>query len=323
MELISVIIPVYNSEQYLHRCLDSVLAQSYDNLEIILVDDGSTDKSPLICEEFAAKDMRARVIHQYNQGLWAARNSGRDAAHGDYLFFPDSDDYFHRETLKILYDAINSGPGYELAIAGRKRTDSLDEDVSSAVTPSLEEWPQQRLLKTLTSEKSDSYCVYVWNKLYRASLLEEISSRKYFRSEDLDLNMRVFFRLDKAIVVKNVLYYWYQHEGSLTHMQDAWDIYFECRTDIYYRNAMDMPQNLRRFKHLLLRRLYRKIVIWRQRMWRTARREEVVKTCRHYFNDTRMAYLFNLRIPLYERIGVSTLVAFPRLAFRVLKALGN
>ena len=97
MPKVSVIIPVYNVEQYLNRCIDSVLNQTYKDFEIILVDDGSTDKSGEICDVYAEKDSRITVIHKENGGLSDARNFGIDAARGDFLTFLDSDDYFHPE----------------------------------------------------------------------------------------------------------------------------------------------------------------------------------------------------------------------------------
>ncbi len=100
--LISVIVPVYNVEAYLPRCLDSIANQTYRNLDIILVDDGSTGGSGMLCDEYAARDSRVRVIHQSNKGLWAARNAGQDAANGDFLFFPDADDYFHYDMIRLM-----------------------------------------------------------------------------------------------------------------------------------------------------------------------------------------------------------------------------
>ena len=105
-EKISVIIPVYNVEAYLERCLNTVCGQSYKNLEIILVDDGSTDNCLQICEEFAERDDRIKVIHQSNQGVSAARNTGLDAATGDYIAFVDSDDYIHPEMYERLYSLL-------------------------------------------------------------------------------------------------------------------------------------------------------------------------------------------------------------------------
>lgn len=322
-ELISVIIPVYNSETYLPRCLEAVSAQTYDYLEIILVDDGSTDGSFQICADFAARDGRARVIRQENQGLWAARNTGQDAAQGTYLFFPDSDDYFHRDILRLLYEAINSGPGYDLAIVNRKITWSEKEDVSFPVTPVWTEWSQQRLIETLLAEKEDANCVYMWNKLFRRTLIDDLRTRPYLRSQDLDFNIRTFLRLDKAIVIENELYYWRWHEGSLIKAPDARDIFYECRTDIFYRNALALPKDCAHFRSLLLRRLYRRMLFWRHRNWNTPRRTSVTQTCRQYTKDTWRAYLTSPGIPIYEKLSILTLTFCPKLAYRVLKASGN
>ena len=104
--MISIIVPVYNVEKYLSRCLDSILVQTYRDFELILVDDGSTDRSGAICDEYASRDERIKLIRQSNQGLSVARNVGLDAARGDYIGFVDSDDYIHPETYQILLDAL-------------------------------------------------------------------------------------------------------------------------------------------------------------------------------------------------------------------------
>ena len=102
MPTISVIVPVYRVEKYIRRCVDSILAQSFRDYELILVDDGSPDYSGAICDEYATRDPRIRVIHKENGGLSSARNVGIDAASGEYLFFMDSDDIIHPDTLRIL-----------------------------------------------------------------------------------------------------------------------------------------------------------------------------------------------------------------------------
>ena len=106
MEKISVIIPVYNVEKFIEQSIKSVLNQTYKNLEIILVDDGSTDSSGSICDEYSKKDKRIKVIHQDNKGLSGARNSGLDIATGKYIMFLDSDDYFENNSCEILYSEI-------------------------------------------------------------------------------------------------------------------------------------------------------------------------------------------------------------------------
>lgn len=102
-DLISVIVPVYNVEKYLHKCINSILNQTYKNLEIILIDDGSTDNSGKICDEYALKDNRIKVIHKENGGLSSARNAGLDICSGDYIGFVDSDDYIAEDMYEYLY----------------------------------------------------------------------------------------------------------------------------------------------------------------------------------------------------------------------------
>lgn len=118
-EKISVIVPVYNVEKYIEECISSIMRQTFDNLEIILVDDGSTDNSGKICDELAKKDLRINVIHQSNQGLSAARNTGLKHAMGDYISFIDSDDYIHIDMLNKLYEAIINSDS-DLAICNYK-----------------------------------------------------------------------------------------------------------------------------------------------------------------------------------------------------------
>ena len=105
-ELVSVIVPVYNVELYLKFCVESIIMQTYENLEIILVDDGSKDGSPHICDAFLNKDKRVRVIHQQNQGLSAARNAGIEVARGKYFTFVDSDDYIRKDMIERLVNLV-------------------------------------------------------------------------------------------------------------------------------------------------------------------------------------------------------------------------
>ena len=129
MPTISVIVPVYKVEKYIHRCVDSILGQTYADFELILVDDGSPDNCGAICDDYAAKDNRVVVIHQKNGGLSAARNAGIDTAQGEYLFFLDSDDVIHPDCLKILMACIQT-TGAETALGRftRFHEESVAED---------------------------------------------------------------------------------------------------------------------------------------------------------------------------------------------------
>ncbi|GMO37902.1 MAG: hypothetical protein Ta2B_17610 [Termitinemataceae bacterium] len=125
MPVISVIIPVYNVEHYLRRCLDSVLAQTFTDFECILIDDGSPDKSPAICDEYAKKDSRFVVIHQANAGVSAARNAGLDIAQGEWITFVDSDDWIEPDMLRVLYQNAVKHQS-DVSVCGVQRTDGTE-----------------------------------------------------------------------------------------------------------------------------------------------------------------------------------------------------
>ena len=134
MPTISVIVPVYKVEPYLHRCVDSILNQTFEDFELILVDDGSPDNCPVICDEYAAKDSRVVVIHQENGGLSAARNAGIDWAfansNSQWLSFVDSDDWIHPQTLEHLLRAVEEN-GTKISICGYEESDGSNVDFTS------------------------------------------------------------------------------------------------------------------------------------------------------------------------------------------------
>lgn len=166
--MISIIVPVYNAEQYLHRCIDSILAQSYTHFELLLIDDGSKDASGDICDEYAAKDTRVRVFHKENGGVSSARNLGLDNAQGDYITFCDADDYVGTEWLAAYRDAIAGD--IDLAIQGYYVIDGRNT-VEKLLQPhsgnSIE--AKRKLIESQFAQ--DTY-YYLWVKLFRRDLLE-------------------------------------------------------------------------------------------------------------------------------------------------------
>lgn len=172
---ISIIIPVYNAENYLRRCIDSVLSQSFTEFELILVDDGSKDKSPQICDEYASQDTRVRVIHKANGGVSAARNDGLDIAKGEYVTFIDSDDWVEREYLETLsnyrnYDIVFFShrmiyeDSYAAEFVFEEKTGN-DNDIWSVVSS----------LKSNATNKN--FYGYTWNKMFRRFIIEEFNIR--------------------------------------------------------------------------------------------------------------------------------------------------
>lgn len=210
--LISVIVPVYNVGLYLKECLDSIIAQTYKNLEIILVDDGSTDDCPMICDEYEKKDDRIVVIHQKNGGLGAARNSGLEISKGEYVGFVDSDDVIHPEMFGILLGMMGGRKDIITMVhAVRKR-----ELLGSIIDPALKESsPEQAIIGIFTKDSLSRYVV-IWNKLYPKALIGEIRFGSEPIQEDAHFNVRVVRNAKLLLENPSTLYYWRERYGSLS-----------------------------------------------------------------------------------------------------------
>lgn len=222
--LISIIIPVYNVEQYLPNCLSSIAEQTYKHFEAILVDDGATDLSGTICEKYSLNDSRFRVIHQENQGLSSARNTGLKVAKGEYISFIDGDDYIHPQMIETLYNAaIETGCKVSM-INGKivKHYSSPEGEVAKK----LQIINQDTLVNNLFNPPHDDLLFkysYVWNKLYHKSIIEGLSFNNAL-CEDMDFNIRVFLKIDKLAFVDTRLYYYFQRESSLTQSKRSFRI---------------------------------------------------------------------------------------------------
>ena len=167
MDLISVIVPVYNVEKYLDKCIQSIVDQTYTNLEIILVDDGSPDNSGAICDEWAEKDNRIKVIHKANGGLSDARNAGLDIATGEYIAFVDSDDYIELDFYDKLYNVIKA-TNCDISICNlRKVYENNNVSVNNCDTFEITEYSTTEAMSALIDDKIRQV---VWNKLYKADI---------------------------------------------------------------------------------------------------------------------------------------------------------
>ena len=228
--MVSVIIPVYNVEKYINKCVDSVINQTYKDLEIILVDDGSTDKSGIICDEYEKKDSRIKVIHRMNGGLSAARNSGIDAATGEYYLFIDSDDYVSENMIDIMYSALKDNDA-EISVCGfRKVYDNGDEEKSDDKQEEYAVNSSKRIYKVFSGRESCMQMynpcravetVVAWNKLYKSSLFGTGTDRIRYPEgkihEDEFTTYKLLYRASQVVYVWNTLYYYVQRSGSITN----------------------------------------------------------------------------------------------------------
>lgn len=209
LPLISVIVPVYNVESYIHRCVNSICNQTYTNLEIILVDDGSPDNCGQICDEYAQKDKRIIVVHQENGGLSVARNSGLDRCTGEYIGFVDSDDYIHPEMYERLYQDICK---YHVKLAfchpNMCRGGIPIVDLS---LPSECKTKEYIILKSMT----ENIWWAAWTKLYERSLFDTLRYPKGKNNEDYPITMRIYDMCDRIAVNYNKLYNYCIRENSI------------------------------------------------------------------------------------------------------------
>lgn len=242
--LISVIVPVYRVEEYLERCVKSILSQTYKNLEVILVDDGSPDQCPAICDACAEKDVRVKVIHQENKGLSGARNAGINAASGEYLAFVDSDDYVSPHFIEELYQLLqDTGCAIGQCRFSYVKGDGLVEEGDSAFCI----YRGESLMEQLYGPEEKATCfVVAWNKLYRAKLFKETGIRypEGRIHEDEATTYRLFHEAKKLAFLDRALYgYYTENGGSITSVFSAkrlqWLTAHEERIAFFKKNGYE------------------------------------------------------------------------------------
>ena len=212
-DLISIIIPVYKVEEYLEKCIESVLKQTYTNLQIILVDDGSPDNCGKICDEYAKKDPRIEVIHKVNGGLSDARNVGIAKAKGKYIGFVDSDDYIKEDMYEILINLIKE---YDADVSICNLYDVIDgKEYIRNNENGIQEYSRLEILKEVLLDKNIQS--YAWNKLYKKELFDEIKYPIGKKYEDIGTTFYVFEKCNKIVVTSKPEYYYLKRSDSLVN----------------------------------------------------------------------------------------------------------
>ncbi len=209
---ISVIVPVYNVEEYLKRCLDSIINQTYKNLEIILINDGSTDNSGMICDEYKKIDHRIKVIHKKNEGQSKTRNRGIDIAKGEYISFIDSDDFIHKDFYKELMNLIEKNES-TLAICGYQ-TFTKEEEIKQTTTIKRTKLTNSEALGCLFDKQTYKIENYLCNKLYHKDLFNEIRMPVNDIYEDISIMYKLFDKAKNISFVSKDMYYYFQRANS-------------------------------------------------------------------------------------------------------------
>ena len=226
-KLVTIIVPVYNVERYLRKCVNSIIAQTYENIEIILIDDGSTDESGTICDEYLVKDNRIKVIHKENEGLSKARNVGIDISHGDFITFIDSDDYFDKKFVENMLK-IAAELNADLVISGLKDVFEKQKKVyaneSNYYTILSKE---ETYRKVLLQEEID---VSANAKLYKREIFTDIRYPVGELYEDIKIIDKIIEKADKIAYTKYKGYFYLQRNGSIMHSKISKDQFILLET---------------------------------------------------------------------------------------------
>ena len=214
-KLVSVIVPIYNSEKYLNQCIESILNQSYKNFEVLLIDDGSKDGSLEICNKYALMDNRVKVYHKENEGIAKTRNYGLRVSSGEYVTFVDSDDYVHQDFLRVLFEAIEKNH-CELSICSFSRF--TDNEIIHNTMGMSKTVDQQELELLMFTDENIGKAN--WNKLYSAKLLNNIKFIDICLGEDYVFNFEYIKKVKKAAVIKDELYHYRITPYSLSNISE-------------------------------------------------------------------------------------------------------
>lgn len=211
-DLVSIVVPVYKVEKYIRECIDSILNQTYKNLEVILVDDGSLDNCPYICDQYALKDKRITVYHKKNGGLSDARNYGLKMANGRYVMFIDSDDYIENDMVEtLLKNIINYKADISICDCYFLYKDKI---IKNDVENNIQEMSHDEALLRLN--KQNSFGFAAWNKMYKKELFSTISFPKGKVNEDWYIMYKIFDKAKKVIYQPIAKYYYRQRKSSIS-----------------------------------------------------------------------------------------------------------
>ena len=314
MPAISVIVPVYNVHEYIGRCIESILGQTFADFELILVDDGSTDGSRDICADFAQRDGRVILLNNNHKGVSAARNAGLDIARGEYIAFVDGDDAVHTYFLEILYK--NKA---EIAVANYREVQATEISADSKVDICTQLLSQERALELLF----DDVCfMVVWGKLYSRSVIGKHRFKPIAMSEDVEFNSRVLVCVKNVVFIDNALYMWTVRPQSTIRSR-----FSETNLDMVRGNLkayFNVAGYGERCASFALRRLYKVIVALRYNGTKEYA-TEIQNVNSEAIEKTRRAFLKNRYIGIVFKAVMMMFVAFPfsYSIFRYFAAIGR
>jgi len=309
--LITVIIPVYNVEKYLNRCIESIINQTYKNLEIILVDDGSTDNSGKICDEYALKDNRIKVIHKQNGGVSSARNKGLEVATGEYIGFVDSDDYIEKDMYEYLYNGCVF----------------FNAQISSCSTlfegKVIDKQKREFYIQKDFIENFNTFPCSVWNRLFKKDLIYGLRFDEHiFFGEDLLFSFFAFFKSQKVCFLKENKYNYISNTNSLSRIKfnvkklDCFKV-TEIIKEFAKNNKLDKV-----YKAMLNHESYHAIGFLRQIIETNFENKEIIKYLQQKVKKNILIHLFSKHKLSNKLFAISVCVNF-KLTSKIYKFINS
>ncbi len=323
MEQVSVIVPVYKVEKYLAECVESIRSQTYKNIEIILVDDGSPDSCPVMCDAFALGDSRVRVIHKQNGGLSSARNAGLDVAAGEYICFVDSDDYISDDMVSVLYEAAKNADA-EMALCSLERFGDGTQAGNYLKHMPFEDGvlTSDEVCDLLTSMYEACYAV-ACNKLYKKSLFDGLRFTEGRINEDEFIMHRLYMICSKVAVTVHPGYYYRNAPDSIT--TSKWSIKkFDSCEAFFDRYQFFLDAGKQLFAN---RSLQSYLSFFQENTLRYFKCDE--KPRKEFRGELqrlrkrRSCFLRNSHYSMKEKFAISIFLLSPRLYFKLFKWTGR
>ncbi|WP_196602695.1 glycosyltransferase family 2 protein [Pectinatus frisingensis] len=254
MPVLSIIVPVYNLERYLNRCIESILGQTFENFQLILIDDGSIDSSGTICDYYGTKDSRVQVLHQVNLGVSATRNKGIECSNGSYISFIDGDDWIDKDFYDTLMKKLLYHQDIDIIVSGYKK------DFSDGVSVQNFKQSNARMLtKTQAVNMMLKRQYFSWelcDKIYKKTLFNNcLFNNKLLNGEDFSINCRLFTKAKKIYYYPLNAYHYYMRANSMTHvLYDGKKTFLDAIDDVLSHNIFE---NNERIKRYLLHRYFK------------------------------------------------------------------
>lgn len=297
--LLTIILPVYNVEPYIERCVDSVIGQTYKNLQIILVDDGSPDNCGAICDEYTKKDKRIMAVHQENEGLSGARNSGMLFAKGEYIAFVDSDDWIHPQMYEKMMESIQT---YNLDIVRAAVCETDGKDYKKNILPSPDLANKVLEGDTIFALYFKEFlCKVVWNAVYKRDIVAGILSPERCQFEDNYVSGRYLYRAKRMMILDTPLYYYWMNPNGISNSSNKrlLDICIctdKLKNDLIHEGLRN-PKFIKKLDYKLARELYHYIRAKDSR-WKVKRIDAQLKS--FIFSNLDISRKIRFAILLYK-----------------------